>query len=185
MLFRSVLESGEFETVTFGRLSPDKMEALNAVRAEEGVSLLKGDQLVIPANVAKKFYEKRILQDGHTPDDVAQMLLDVFHLDADAVSSTRYPHIQALVKLRDELSTLGFIARNPKNGETVIKSVYQEKTGGIGKRLDRKKEPVREGGHSSISVGDESPLAAGRLSDLQTDSVVPNISTPRSIVNVA
>ncbi len=180
-----VLESGEFETVTFGRLSPDKMEALNAVRAEEGVSLLKGDQLVIPANVAKKFYEKRILQDGHTPDDVAQMLLDVFHLDADAVSSTRYPHIQALVKLRDELSTLGFIARNPKNGETVIKSVYQEKTGGIGKRLDRKKEPVREGGHSSISVGDESPLAAGRLSDLQTDSVALNISTSRSIVNVA
>ena len=75
-----------------------------------------------------------------------------------------------------------FTAPAPK---TVIKSVYQEKTGGIGKRLDRKKEPVREGGHSSISVGDESPLAAGRLSDLQTDSVALNISTSRSIVNVA
>lgn len=105
------------------------MEALNAIRAEEGVSLLGGDQLVIPADVAKKFYEKRTLQDGHAPDDAAQMLLDVFHLDPDAVSSTRYPHIQAPVKLRDELSTLGFIAQNPETGEIVIKSVYQEKRG--------------------------------------------------------
>lgn len=178
-----LLQKGAYETVSFGRLSPDKLEALNTIRRKEGVTLLEEDQLVIPANVVKKFYEKRVLKDKYMPDQVAQMLLDVFHLDPDAASSTRYPHIQALICLREELSTLGFIAQNPQNGETVIKSVYKKENRKIAKDLTRVEQGEQTsdsgwgGAESPIGVDDESSLAAPRLSDLQPESNKKNIST--------
>ena len=54
--------------------------------------------------------------------------------EADFVAATRYPHIQAWVVLRKDLSDMGFIGRNEKTGETVIKSVYHVET----KKIDKK-----------------------------------------------
>ena len=71
------LEFGSYTDVDFGPLRPDYRAALNAIRTEEGVPLIEGDSLIIPASVARKLYEKRILQEGmgrggqDAPGDVA------------------------------------------------------------------------------------------------------------------
>ena len=173
-LLLRILESGEdFQDVNFGKLSSDRKQAINAIRTEEGVSLLDGDDLILPANVVRKFYEKRVLMDRMSAEQVADLLLLVFHGEADFVSATRYPHIQAIVTLRRILSEMGFIGRNEKTGETVIKSVYREKTKSVGTRLGsmKGKNPSGTGGAltpHSVDDARASPFAAGRLSTVRS-----------------
>ena len=177
------LESGEdFKDVNFGRLSPETKAAINAIRKEEGVTLLDGDDLIIPGNVVRKFHEKRILENRMSADQVAEMLLRIFHGGADVVAATRYPHIQALVVLRKDLSDMGFIGRNEKTGETVIKSVYREKTKTVGNRLGGSGASGTGGTLTPHSVDDAaaSPFAAGRLSTVRSggEETVLHVNRP-------
>ncbi len=179
------LESGEdFKDVNFGRLSPETKAAINAIRKEEGVTLLDGDDLIIPGNVVRKFHEKRVLENRMSADQVAEMLLRIFHGGADFVSATRYPHIQALVVLRKDLSDIGFIGRNEKTGETVIKSVYHEKTKTIGSRISSSGKNSGTGGrrtpHTVDDADSASPFAAGRLSTVRSggEETVLHVNRP-------
>lgn len=162
-----ILARGEEVDVDFGKLRPEYKEALNAIRTDEGVPLFVDDNLLIPGAVVKKLYEERILKNGMSADEVAQMLLGVFHGDADFASSSRYPHIQAVGKFRETLVELGFIAIDPKTGRPVVKSAYLEKTRRLESRL-KKKEGPRGDAHPSHTVDDgaPSPVAAARLSAL-------------------
>ena len=183
------LESGEdFKDVNFGRLSPETKAAINAIRKEEGVTLLDGDDLIIPGNVVRKFHEKRVLKDGMSAEQVADMLLRVFHEEADFVSATRYPHIQALVVLRKDLSDMGFIGRNEKTGETVIKSVYHVETKKIDKKLGIK-NPSPQGGaafpHTVDDANSASPFAAPRLSTVQRRTGEENVLHVNKPVNLS
>mgnify|MGYP001131656834 CR=1 FL=1 len=187
--------SDAFTDVNFGRLRPDLKDFLNAIRTEEGVSLLEGDSLIIPANVVRKFHEKRMLEGHMSADDVGQLLLDVFHRDADIASDTRYPHIQAVVALRKNLSEIGFIGRNDKTGETVIKSVYYEKTPKVHKRLGGdgsrsvKERALDSGGRGiphPVDGAEAPPFAASRLSAVQNqEPVKTTITAPNIYVNYA
>lgn len=187
--------SAAFTDVNFGRLRSDLKDSLNAIRTEEGVSLLEGDNLIIPANVVKKLHEKRMLEGHMSADDVGQLLLNVFHRDADIASSTKYPHIQAVVALRKDLSEIGFIGRNDKTGETVIKSVYYEKTPKVHKRLGGdgsrsvKKEALDSGGRGvphPVDGTEAPPFAASRLSAVQNQEPVrTHITAPNAYVNAA
>lgn len=163
-----VLARGENVDVDFGKLRPEYKEALNAIRTDEGVPLFVDDNLLIPGAVVKKLHEEGILKDGMSADDVAQMLLDIFHGDADFASSTRRTHIQAIGRFREKLMELGFIAIDPKTGRPVVKSAYLEKIRRLESRLGKKESP-RGDAHPSHTVDDlaRSPVAAARLSALQ------------------
>lgn len=172
------LEFGSYTDVDFGPLRPDYRAALNAIRTEEGVPLIEGDSLIIPARVARKLYEKRILQEGMSADRLAELLLAVFHGDADFASGTRFPHIQALVRLRGDMADVGFISVNPATGETVVKSLYPEKKDRLGKSLSSKN--VQEGRTIPHTVDGEAspPLAAARLSALQDTKMIYDAAAP-------
>ena len=172
-----ILARGENVDVDFGPLRADYRDALNAIRKEEGVDLIQGDNLVIPGAVVEKLYNKRILQDGMTPDGLAKMLLDVFHLDADAAASTKFPHIQALLRLRNELAEIGFIAVDPKTGKAVVKSVYLKEKPRINETLGKRLSPGEARNLPSADAAKTTSLPAPRLSALQ--------GTERSIVKVS
>lgn len=172
-----ILARGEAVDVDFGPLRADYRDALNAIRSEEGVDLIQGDRLVIPGAVVEKLYNKRILRDGMTPNDLAKMLLDVFHLDADLAASSKYPHIQALIRLRNELAEIGFIGVNPKTGEAVVKSVYPKEKPRAISALGEKQSPGEARNLPSADAGKTASLPAPRLSALQ--------GTERSIVRAA
>jgi len=119
------LDRGEFGNVDFGRLSNEKLDRINEIRSRLGQDVLQDRRLVIPSNVVRKLYDQRVLRDGMAPGEVADMLVSVFHANkSQPTTSNRYPHIQALVNAREQLSNIGFIAANPKTGETVVKSAY-------------------------------------------------------------
>ncbi len=161
------LESGQFADVNFGKLRPDYKAALNEIRTAEGVRPFIGDDLIVPANVVKKLHEERILKNSMTADEVAETLLQVFHLDPAFASSTRYPHIQALVRLRDKLAEIGFVGIDAEN-RTVVKSLYREQKKRLNTRLDKKED--RSGGtpespHLGSSESDELSRQPGRFTD--------------------
>ena len=189
------LAADEPVDIDFGTLRPAYKRAINAIRMEEGVSLLEGDNLVIPAAVVQKLMEKRILKDGRSADEVAELLVRVFHGEADFASSTRYPHIQALVSLRNDLADMGFLATNPKTGETVVKSVYTERANRMGKRLGQEERPLRRDARTPSSRSEdisgrpgEEPDGSrqpGRFTDHRSGLADESIRTQNDRVNGA
>lgn len=119
------LKSQKFGDVNFGRLDSRKLGQINAIRATEGLEALTPD-MKIPENVVRKFYDKRVVLGKMTPENMADTAFDVFYNPESIVDASKYPHIQALVKPDEVTSSIGFIAQNPANGETVVKSVYRE-----------------------------------------------------------
>lgn len=183
--FIDAMESGEFVDVNFGKLRPDYKAALNEIRTSEGVPLLSGDDLIIPANVVKKLHTKRMLQEGLSADRVAEILLNVFHRDADFAAAGTHPHIQAVVALRKELAEIGFISVNPKTGETVIKSGFITDTKGLHRKIRRVTTPEGRGVPSSEKLdADASHLPVREFSALQGgDPVTESISAKTLNVN--
>ena len=169
------LKTQEYTDVRFGRLRDEYKTALNEIRTETGVPLIQGDELIIPAGVVEKLYEQRVFKNGYSPELVAEVLLNVFHREADFAAATKFPHIQAIASLRRELADIGFISVNPKTGETIIKSAYSIKKDRLGKNLSLENTP--EGRAIPHTVKGESPSsAAARLSALQGEQRIFNLA---------
>lgn len=163
------LEKEDYVDVNFGTLRQDYKEALNSVRLEEGVQLIVGNDLIIPGNVVKKLHEKRILQDGYSADEVARLLLDIFHKEGNNVYSSRYPHIQAIAQVREELTKIGFIGVDPKNGKTIIKSGYKISSKKLENSLG-KKQPLRKDARIPSSRALDGSRQPGRFTDHRSGS---------------
>ena len=122
---RNQLEQGEnFRDINFGKMNKDTLGKINKLREEGGYEPLNS-QTYIPANVIRKWYKKR-LSEGYTPQDVSNIASDLFHGGNNTVTTSRYPHIQQVIKPQENTSGVGYIAQNPNNGQTVIKSVYRK-----------------------------------------------------------
>ena len=158
------LEKEDYVDVNFGTLRQDYKEALNNIRLEEGVQLIVGNDLVIPGNVVKKLHEKRMLQDSYSADEVARLLLDVFHKEGNSVYSSRYPHIQAIAQVREELTKIGFVGIDPETGATIIKSGYRISSNKLEKSLG-KKQPLRKDARIPSSRALGGSRQPGRFTD--------------------
>ena len=134
-----IFENKEIKKIDFGELSQNKLEEINKLRQEENIELLQDNRLVIPAAVVKKLIDERIINEGMEPERLADLLIDVFHNKESVVAKTKYKHIQALIRLYDKISRLGFIAIDPKSKETVVKSGYNIKTKRVKKEYLNKK----------------------------------------------
>lgn len=172
------LKTQKFSNIEFGRMRPEKLAQLNEIRAANGEAPLAPD-MKIPLNVVKKLYDKRVISDKMKPEQVADMVFDVFYSPETVVDASKYPHVQALIKPRDKVSQVGFISQNPKNGETVIKSAYRESTDKLksiyevlNRVLEGRTEPVLTEIPSSLGSKTESLRQAARFSDVQN----PNVS---------
>lgn len=165
----AALERGEFTDLNFGKLRPDLKTALNEIRTAEGVPLIEGDDLILPANVVKKLYEERMLKNKYSADEVAEVLLNAFHRDADFAASTKYPQNQAVVSLRRKLADFGLISVNETTGETVIKGGFKTEKDSLARKLSRKNVPEGRGIPHTVDGEASPPLAAPRLSALQDE----------------
>ncbi len=121
------LKTQKFSNIEFGRMNPAKLAQLNEIRAANGEPPLTPD-MKIPLNVVKKLYDKRIVSDKMKPEEVADMVFDTFYNPNNLVDASKYPHIQAVISPKENVSNLGFISRDPTNGGTVVKSAFREKT---------------------------------------------------------
>ena len=118
------LKRGEdFKDINFGKVYPDTLKRINRLREFDNQPRLN-QNAYIPANVVRKFYNKR-LKEGYTPEDMARMGKRLFHEGGNTVSESKYPHIQQIGRPRTYTEDVGYISQNPANGQTVIKSMYK------------------------------------------------------------
>ena len=161
----------------FGKINKDTLSQINKLRERGGYEPLSS-QTYIPANVVRKWHEKRI-SEGYTPQEVSEMARDLFQRGGREVTESRYPHIQQIIKPKENVSDVGYVAQNPSNGQTVIKSVYK-------KQNKYRQESLLEGRRdpSSVVHGSEKESAVpARLSALQ-QTPKENISSMASDVNM-
>jgi len=116
-------------------MDKNTLNDVNKLREQSGYPAL-GQQTYIPSNVVRKWHEKR-LSEGYTPQEVTQIARDLLQKGKGQVTESRYPHIQQIIQPKKNVSDVGYVAQNPNNGQTVIKSVYRKpnkqinKTSGI------------------------------------------------------
>jgi len=123
-LTNQLKRGGEFSDVNFGKINPETLDKVNDLRRQGNLGELN-PRAYIPANVVKKFYDKR-LNEKYTPEEIADMAARLFHKKGNTVTESQYPHIQQVVRPRDNVTEHGFVSQNPANGKTVIKSVYRK-----------------------------------------------------------
>lgn len=119
-----MLRSREFDAINFGQLSHKKFKEVNDVLKGNGHPPLADRDIVIPANVVRKLAKKRGDLGKMSPDAVADFVFSVFHNKGSRVGASRHGHIAELLLPKDHMSRLGYIARNPQNNDTVVKSAY-------------------------------------------------------------
>ena len=123
-LVRQLERGDNFKDINFGKMDKDTLNGINELRRQGGYDALRS-QTYIPANVVRKWHEKRITE-GYSPQEVTNIARDLFQKGKGQVTESRYPHIQQIVQPKRNISDVGYVAQNPNNGQTVIKSVYKK-----------------------------------------------------------
>ena len=123
-LINQLKRGKDFEDINFGRVNPETLQRVNQLRELENLPKLTKNAY-IPANVVKKFYDKR-LKEGYTPEGMARMGKRLFHEGGNEVGNSRFEHIQEIINSRTYTDDIGYISQNPSNGETVIKTMFRK-----------------------------------------------------------
>ena len=118
------LDKAFFKDINFGRVDKDTLYKINELRKHGGLDSLSGNAY-IPANVVKKFYNKR-LKEGYTPEGISDMGKRLFHEKGSDVVESKHSHIQEVSKARNNFSEKGYVSQEPTTGRFVIKSMYKK-----------------------------------------------------------
>ena len=112
------------------------MRQLNNIRKNINQPQMQNNRIIIPANVVKKWYEKRIINDGMSPEELANSIDNSIYSPNSVVFNTKYGQNQAIVNSSGNKLDIGFVSVNPsKPTQNVIKSDYQIKIDDLYKTL--------------------------------------------------
>ncbi|MBO6281123.1 MAG: hypothetical protein J6N49_01185, partial [Alphaproteobacteria bacterium] len=127
-LINQLSNGNNFKDIRYRNISDDYRNILNDKRQDVNQPLMQNNRMYIPANVVRKLYNKRIINDGMTPEDVANSIDNAIYRPNSAVFQTKYNQNQALVNSAGNKLDMGFVSVNPsKPNQNVIKSDYQIK----------------------------------------------------------
>lgn len=127
-LINQLTDGTNFKDVRYRNISDDYRSILNNKRQDVNQPLMQNNRMYIPANVVRKLYDKRIINDGMTPEDVANSIDNSIYSPNSAIFQTKYSQNQALVNSSGNKLDIGFVSVNPsKPNQNVIKSDYQIK----------------------------------------------------------
>ena len=104
---RALLDSGNYSSVTFGTMSPERTTELNALLTERGAPL-DGDELVVSADVGRALFDSGLLRADADADDVARLLSEALTIDrARAMDIPKDRRTRSLFELRQALEDAG------------------------------------------------------------------------------
>ena len=119
----SAVEKEGVPTVNFGKLSLDRLAALQAIERAGGMDILRDGQLVLPSNVVWGIFNKGtgVLRGHHTADQLADALIDAIRFDRNApVPEGGKSLAKSLTKMQDDLIEKGFLERDKETGKVRI-----------------------------------------------------------------
>lgn len=119
----SAVEKEGVPTVNFGKLTSDRLAALQAIERAGGMDILRDGQLVLPSNVVWGIFNKGtgVLRGHHTADQLADALVDAIRFDRSApVPEGGKSLAKSLTKMQDDLIEKGFLERDKDTGAVRI-----------------------------------------------------------------
>lgn len=104
---RALLNEGNYSSVSFGEMTPERAAELNALLTERGTPL-DGTDLVVSADVGRALFDSGLLRADADADDVARLLSEALTLDrARAVDIPKDRRTRSLFELRQALEDAG------------------------------------------------------------------------------
>lgn len=104
---RALLNEGNYSSVSFGEMTPERAAGLNALLTERGTPL-DGTDLVVSADVGRALFDSGLLRADADADDVARLLSEALTLDrARAVDIPKDRRTRSLFELRQALEDAG------------------------------------------------------------------------------
>lgn len=91
----SMVKRGE-PGIYFGRVSKGKFDTINRARLSKNLDPIPDNRVFISPRAQHHIYERRILNNGSTPEFVADRLQLAVHKSPDLVYPTKYDDVQAL-----------------------------------------------------------------------------------------
>lgn len=82
--------------IYFGRVSKSKLDAINRARLSKKLEPIADNRVFISPRAQHHIYEQRIVDNGKTPEFVADRLHSAVHKSSDLVYPGRYDDVQAL-----------------------------------------------------------------------------------------
>lgn len=183
-----------FKDVRLGDLPPRKVRDINNLRKGLGQPLLENNQVVVPENVVKKLYNKRIVNDKRNPKEFVSALNEALYSPEAQISLTKLPQNQASLKPGDDLTNITFLSVNPKNtSQNVVKSAYKVSNEDVADVLFGKSRPEYQTGSFQNRFG-RTPSAPSSIREqrsrsaalddlLPSNQSVNNITLDEDIVN--
>ena len=139
-LTNQLKRGNNFKDIRYRNISNELRDVLNQTRRNVNQSPLQNNRITIPANVVRKWYDKRIIHDGMTPEELADSVDNSIYNPNSIVFQTKYGQNQAVVNSSGNKLDIGFISVNPANSkQNVIKSDYQIKVDDLYRTLFGKK----------------------------------------------
>ena len=135
-LINQLQRGNNFEDIRYSNITDSQMRQLNNIRKNINQPQMQNNRIIIPANVVKKWYEKRIINDGMSPEELANSIDNSIYSPNSVVFNTKYGQNQAIVNSSGNKLDIGFVSVNPsKPTQNVIKSDYQIKIDDLYKTL--------------------------------------------------
>ncbi len=116
------IATGTNTPINFGKLSKKKFAELNKRLVASGQTPLQKNDLYVHPAVVTKLFEQRLIKDGMTADQVADIAYSAIHGKKSRILTTREPQIKAFVNPRENIGNTAFVGEFGQSGS--IKSVY-------------------------------------------------------------
>ncbi len=127
-LINQLTNGNNFRDIRYRNISNEFKDTLNDNWQNLNQPTMKNNRMYIPANVVKKLYEKRIISDGMTPEELADSIDRAIYSPNSVIFRTKYNQNQAVINSSGNKLDIGFVSVNPsKPNQNVIKSDYQIK----------------------------------------------------------
>lgn len=167
---RALLDSGNYNSVTFGAMSPERTTELNALLTERGAPL-DGDELVVSASVGRALFDSGLLRADADADDVARLLSEALTIDrARAMDIPKDRRTRSLFELRQTLEDTGLGDGKPfdLSGMEIVeersrheKAAYRRVQTLLNRRARRATRRAREAGDAAAPMPTPRATPAG------------------------
>ncbi len=163
----------DFSEINFGKLNPRQAALINQIRTDTGQPLLRNGELILPKHVVQHLYERRVLNDGMSADEVADMVHSVLTSKKSRVAKGNQADSQKLIRVKESLSRIGIIGTSRK-GQDVLITSYPIATRRIKNALEGRARPSSD---TDVTIGPADARLSGVQGNINLSRTAQNTSS--------
>ena len=176
-LIKQLASETNFQDVKLGNISDDLANKINNVRNAEGISVVDNTKSIIPAARVEHIRQRRVTNDGYTPQDAAKTVdMALFSKDPRVIKGN-VPENQVIFDASNPANKVVINKHPETKGISVVTTMKDKSLGKINKRLGGLPFPP----YGANITSDVSTAAGSKIPDFQP--LNKNITLSQTDVN--